>query len=204
MTTMQHFTGMLGTFGRYWEVFKTKLTGKHAEAWLGVYSFFETIIIPFPTDPILALLVHVNPKRVVWLTVWTTVTSVIAALVGYVFAYGLYDIVAAPLISYLGISAEVAQVAETLNEYVFIATFIAAFTPIPFAPLIFAAGFLKSDLLLFLAATILGRGIRFGIVSALVYVFGAAILPKLGGVISKVTIGVVLALLIALVLFIVV
>lgn len=194
---------LVGHASRRWEWFKEKATTKSAYWWLGAYSFFETILIPFPTDVFLAVMVHTNRARAVWVTVWTTLTSLAAAIVGYAIAYGAYETLGQPLAAQLGIADQVVEVARTFDTYTFAATFIGAFSPIPFAPIILAAGLLKANVVVFIVATVLGRGLRFSIVSFITVFFGVSVLPRLGKIALQATIGVVLVCILALALFIV-
>lgn len=172
-----------------WGWFQEKAQTRHAEAWLGTYSFLESLILPFPTDPFLAVMVYANKNRWVWLAFFTTVTSLLGAIVGYTAAYFLYDILAAPLASLLGITNQVQSLSNTLSNYTFAATFVGAFTPVPYTPVILAAGFFKANFFLFLLASLLGRGIRYSLVGVFVHFFGVSIVPKLGKWANIITLG---------------
>lgn len=186
-----------------WRWFKDKAHTKRAYWWLGAYSFFETILIPFPVDPFLAVMVHANRARVVWVTLWTTLTSLAAAVVGYLIAYSAYETLGHPLAVHLGVADDVTRLASSLDTYTFLATFIGAFSPIPFTPIILAAGLLKADFVVFVVATFVGRGLRFAVVSFVTVLFGVAVLPRLSAFALRVTIGVVAVLALALLVFIV-
>lgn len=201
---------MLGTWRVFqaatkerWEWFKERAQTRHARMWLGAYSFFETIIIPFPTDPFLAIMVHADRARAVWLTVWTTLTSVLAAAVGYAVAFLAFNVLVAPFAAQLGIEGDIARAAESVDQFTFLATFIGAFTPLPFTPVIFAAGFLKVNFFSFVLATLVGRGIRFAMVTLVTYFFGVAVLSRLSKLTTQATVVIVLALLLIAAVFIV-
>lgn len=171
-----------------WEWFSQKAQTPHAEVWLATYSFFESILLPFPTDPFLAVMVYANKRRWVWLAVITTLSSVAGAVVGYIVAYFLYSTLGAPLADLLGVTEQIQSLSQTLRDYTFSATFIGAFTPIPYTPVILAAGFLKANFFLFILASILARGLRYGLVAVLTYVFGVSIVPRLGKWANTITI----------------
>jgi len=59
-----------------------------------------------------------------------------------------------------------------VKKYGSIAVFVGAFTPLPFDPIVIAAGALKMNFKIFLFATVLGRAIRFAF---LIYVGQAVI-----------------------------
>lgn len=185
-----------------WQWFKEHAQTRHARMWLGIYSFFETIIIPFPTDPFLAIMVHADRARAVWLTVWTTLTSAAAAAAGYILALIAFNLLVAPFAAQLGIENEIAHASESIGQFTFIATFIGAFTPVPFAPIIFAAGFLKVNFFTFILATVIGRGLRFALVTLITIFFGVTVLSRLGRLATQTTIAIVALALIAGLLFI--
>jgi membrane protein YqaA with SNARE-associated domain len=170
-----------------WEWFKEKAQTAYARRWLGAYSFFESLILPFPTDVFLAMMVHADRRRAVHLTILTTLTSVLGAVVAYFIAYFFYTSFGEPIALYLGIADEVVRIAETLNHYAFVATFIGAFTPIPYTPVILAAGILRADFFAFLVASLLGRGLRYSLVSICTVFFGVSLLPVIEQYTARVT-----------------
>lgn len=172
----------------YWRWFREKAQTPHARGWLAAYSFFEALILPFPTDVFLALMVYADRARVVWITIFTTIASVLGGLAGYAAAYFFYTALIAPLVAHLGMADVVARLAATLNHYAFDAVFLGAFTPIPFTPVVYTAGLLKTDLVAFTLASLIGRGARYALVSGITYFFGIASIPKLGRVATRITI----------------
>lgn len=180
-----------------WEWFKERAQTRHARMWLGAYSFFETILIPFPTDPFLAIMVHADRARAVWLTVWTTLTSLIAAAAGYVLALLAFNIFVAPLAASLGIENQIAHASESINQFTFLATFLGAFSPIPFTPVIYAAGFLNVNFFSFILGALVGRGIRYALVTLITIFFGMTVLSRIGRLSTQATIILVVIAIIA-------
>jgi len=168
--------------------FAEKAKTPHARAWLGTYSFFEALLLPFPTDVFLALLVYVDRARAAWLVILTTLTSLLGAATGYFFAYFFYSVLLLPLVEHLGMAGQVAQISETLGHYAFVAVFLGALTPIPYTPVVFAAGLLHADFFVFLVASLFGRGIRYSLVTIITLFFGTAVLPRLGRVATITTV----------------
>lgn len=162
-----------------WEWIEERARHPRAVWWLGWYSFLETVLLPVPTDIFLAIMVLANRARAAFLTLVTTVTSIAGAAIGYWVAAFFFTLVAAPLISFFGMEDAVLGAAETLQGYTFIAIFLGAFTPFPYTPVVFAAGFLRVDFVAFIAASIAGRSIRYAIVALLTLVFGSAVLAHL-------------------------
>ena len=57
----------------------------------------------------------------------------------------------------------------------FLTIFIAAFTPIPYKLITISAGLFKISIYTLIIASVIGRGMRFFLVSGLLYVFGERI-----------------------------
>ncbi|XKT74602.1 MAG: YqaA family protein [Patescibacteria group bacterium UBA2163] len=171
-----------------WEWFRRLAQKKVAVWWLGVYSFFESVILPVPTDIFLALLVLANPRRVPYLVFVAVTTSVIGAAALYVAIIAMYDTVFAPLIAMLGWSEALAHAQIALAGYAFVGVFVGAFSPIPYTPVILAAGILRVDFFVFILASIIGRTLRYGIVATITHMFGIAVLPRLGRIATRTTI----------------
>ena len=170
-----------------WAWFEEKSQTRKAEVWLGAYSLMETILLPFPVDPFLAVMIHTNRMRWLRILLVALIPSLIGSIIGYFIAFFSYDLLAQPIVLLLGIEKDVEILSQTFNNYVFVTTLIGAFTPIPYTPIIFAAGFLKVNFFTFFAASVLGRTIRFGIVTGITYFYGVSILPRLGKWASTVT-----------------
>lgn len=168
-----------------WEWVEEKAKDKRAVWWLSWYSFLETVILPVPTDIFLGVMVLANRTRAIFLTFITTITSVLGAAVGYMIAALFFAVIVGPLIELFGMSEAVAQATPALLEYAFIAILLGAFTPFPFTPVVFASGFLNVDFFVFIVATLIGRSIRYALVSVLTVVFGPPILAHLSGLSKK-------------------
>lgn len=160
--------------------FREKAQTRSAWWWLGGYSFFESVITPFPTDPFLAVMVFLNRKRALALTVFTTLTSVLGGAVVYVFAQLSYETLIVPLMHFLNVDYDIAAAKERIGSLGFFATFLGALTPIPYTPVALAAGLLEVNFFSFLVASFLGRGVRFGFVALVTFFWGVAVVNKVG------------------------
>lgn len=173
------------------EWFRKKSQTKAAEWWLAVYSFFESVVLPFPTDVFLSLMVLANRTKAIRLVVITTLSGVFGAVVLYVSTILFYNVLLEPFVIRFGIEGAIAAASDSIQEFTFIATFIGAFTPIPYTPVILAAGLLRADFFAFVLASLAGRGLRYAIVAAVTYFFGAEVLPRLTRFMSVATIALV-------------
>ncbi len=137
-------------------------------------SFAESSFFPIPPDVLLMPLVLGNRKR--WLRYATlcTVASVAGAFLGYLIGAGFFELA----LMIPGITeAKIANLAAKFEAGSKFYVFFAALTPIPFKLLTITAGFAKMNLLIFAAACLLGRSMRFFAVAALLRVYGTKITP---------------------------
>ena len=97
-----------------------------------------------------------------------TVSSVIGALGGY--AIGVYG--GGWILERFVSSSNVSRLNVLVERYGAAGIFIAAVSPIPYKALAWIAGAGRMDLRLFVAAGIVGRGLRFGIPGVLLGMYG--------------------------------
>lgn len=153
--------------------FSQKADTVYARAWLFILSFTESCIFFIPPDPLLAAMVFV--KREKWLdyALLTLVASLLGAVVGYALGAVLFETIGVRVIALYHLQEYMAQATELIQNGVFIFTLTTAFTPIPFKAAVLAAGFTKSNFILFLVAAFLGRIARYVGIAYLAKVFGA-------------------------------
>jgi len=135
-------------------------------------SFAESSFFPIPPDPLLIALAFGNRSKAFFFFLLCTVASVLGGILGYYIGFALYETVGLPIIQFYHAEALFDKLSTMFNENSFIAVVVAALTPIPYKVFTITAGVCKSDLVTFIFASILGRGLRFGIVSGLIYFFG--------------------------------
>ncbi len=152
-----------------------------ARVTLGVISFAESSFFPIPPDVFLAPMVVAKPARWVRYATIVTVASVVGGLFGYLIGFVLFHSIAEPLINLYSWQDEVAKVGALFENNSFMTIFLAAFTPIPYKVFTIVAGLFKINIFVFLVASILGRGIRFFMLSALMKYVG----EKYGNLIFK-------------------
>jgi len=137
----------------------------HAERSLAFISFIEAIFFPIPPDPFILPLSTKKPERWRQIALTTTLASVLGGVVGYGIGALAFGAVGAPLLEWYGLTEAFTKLGASFNENVFLAIFIAGFTPIPFKVFTLAAGFFRVDFWLFIVAALVSRGLRFAIVS---------------------------------------
>ena len=152
-----------------------KAAHPHAVWWLALFCFVEASFFPIPPHPLLGLMCLAEPRKAIRFGTIATLSSVAGGLLGYAIGWGLWDSVGAQLIALLGMTDSFPVAACYLREFDFEAILIAGATPVPFKLLTIASGFVGMNLVTFVLASIVGRGMIFFAVGVLFRVFGAPI-----------------------------
>jgi len=148
------------------------LLQSRAGLWIiGLISFIESaLVVPIITDPFMVVYILANRTKAFWAVVVTTASSVLGGVAAYFMAFFFSDLVLNSLspstLDYFS------TLAEEVRSETFVLTILGAITPIPYTLVGLAAGFVKGNLLIFVVASVLGRGLRYAVVGYLTYKFG--------------------------------
>lgn len=139
---------------------------------LAVISFFESALpVPLLTDPFLVAYILADKSAMVRGVIVTTIFSVLGGVFAYVLALSFYEFIVTQYL--VGATGEqFYAIVEEFKKETFVMTFLGALTPIPYTLVALAAGFVQGNILLFIVASTIGRGLRYAIVGALTYKFG--------------------------------
>ena len=142
-----------------------------ARLFLYAFSCLESIIIPIPTDPLLAACVLAKPQRWLSIAVYCALASVLGGAIGW--ALGAFAapavMAAAESLPHAIFSAEKFEiVAQAFQKLGLPLVLIGAFTPLPFKVIAISAGLFAYPLIPFLIIATIGRMARFLIVAAMV------------------------------------
>jgi len=146
--------------------------GPRAKWILGLISFTESSIFPIPPDPFLIALLMVKKRQWVFYTTLVVITSVLGGLFGYLIGLLFFDFFGAPVVSLYHLEPQLESSRILFNDNAFWAIFTAAFTPVPYKIFTIASGLFQINLIVFIVASILGRGIRYFIIGFLMHLFG--------------------------------
>jgi membrane protein YqaA with SNARE-associated domain len=139
---------------------------RHAPWYLGVLSFAESSFFPIPPDVMLAPMALAQPTRACQFALLTTLTSVLGGLFGYLLGLLLFDLIE-PLLPQAGYWPAYLEAHDWFERWGFWAIFVAGFSPIPYKVFTITAGTLSMAVLPFVVASLIGRGMRFYLVAAL-------------------------------------
>jgi len=157
---------------RTWEWFQRRATSAYAERWLAALSFAESSFFPIPVDVFLIAVLAAGAGRWMRHALITTVASILGAVFGYAIGFFVFEPIAQPIIEFYHLSEQFAHVGELYTNSTFWAVLAAAFTPIPFKVFVLAGGFFAVPIVPFLLASVIGRGVRFYLVSWLSHRYG--------------------------------
>ena len=129
-------------------------------------SFAESVFFPIAVDVMLVPMCVARPRRTWRFATLTLVFSVAGGLAGLMLGYLAIDAVL-PWIEELGWGEKYYIVQDWYQRWDYWALVIAAFTPLPYKIFAISAGGLNMDVGTFLAASFVGRGMRFFLVAAL-------------------------------------
>lgn len=146
-----------------------------AKVVLFLVSFSESSFFLVPPDVVLIAILVVLPARWFYYASLTTIASVLGGILGYVLGFFFFEVVGELIISTYGLEEEMTQVGLLFDQNAFLAIFISAFTPIPYKVFTIAAGFFQINFLVFVVASVFGRGLRFFIVGYLMSRFGPSV-----------------------------
>ena len=144
-----------------------------ARNFLYCFSFFESIVIPLPTDPLLIACVLANTKKWIKICFFTTITSVLGGVIGWYLGSlagsHLNDLISLipNFIKSDNLIFKINLVSQKFNEVGVLLVLIGAFTPLPFKIISILSGFFSFELITFIFLAFIGRSSRFFIIGSM-------------------------------------
>ena len=154
------------------ENLKTFLKKKESKWILYFISFIESIIFPIPTDPFLIPFI-ITEKKFFRLAIFTTLFSVLGGIVAYFLGSFLWESLE-PFVKiyFYGIFSSVNEFEKNFLNLGILLIIFGGISPFPFKVTCLASGILGINFLIFILASTFSRGVRFFLVSYLVYKYG--------------------------------
>ena len=151
-----------------------ELSGKPRSEWvLAIISFTESSIFPIPPDFLLLPMTLAKPLKWLRLALITTIFSVLGGILGYFIGLFLWDVVGEKIINIYNLETNFNYFKDKYNSHGAIIVFLAGFTPIPYKLITIASGGMKLNLLTFILASLISRGLRFFIIAGIIRIFGS-------------------------------
>ncbi|PCD76762.1 YqaA family protein [Pseudothioclava arenosa] len=148
---------------------------RHAMWALVAVSFIESSVFPIPPDVLMIPMVLAARERAFWIATVATLASVAGGCLGYAIGFFFMDAVGTPILEFYGKTESFDQLAARFNEMGGWAVLIAGVTPFPYKVITIFSGVTQLDFTLFMGISVLARALRFFIVAALLWRFGAPI-----------------------------
>ncbi|WP_210876901.1 YqaA family protein [Roseovarius autotrophicus] len=142
---------------------------------LAAISFAESSVFPIPPDALMIPMILARPSRAWLIAAVALISSVVGGMLGYAIGAFAFQEIGQPVLATLGKSEAIAAFNTRFNDFGFWAVLTAGVTPFPYKVITIMSGWTGMPVATFLATSILARGIRFFLVAALLWKFGAPI-----------------------------
>lgn len=148
---------------------------RYAEPALAAVSFAESSFFPIPPDVLLAPMALADPPRAWRFAFVATAASVLGGMLGYAIGALLYDTLGQWLISAYGYAAKMDALRAAYAQWGWLVILIKGATPIPYKLVTITSGLLGYSFPLFVALSVLTRGLRFFLVAGVLRFFGESL-----------------------------
>ena len=147
----------------------------HALWALGFVAFIESSVFPIPPDVLMIAMIVARPSRAFVIAAVATLASVAGGLAGYWIGYGAFETLGRPVLEFYGKDAYFEEFQTRYNAWGAWAVLIAGVTPFPYKVITILSGVTALSLPVFIMASLVARALRFFVVAALLWKFGAPI-----------------------------
>ncbi|MEB8389198.1 DedA family protein [Rhodobacteraceae bacterium KMM 6894] len=147
----------------------------HALWVLACIAFIESSVFPIPPDVLMIPMILARPNRAFVIAGVAMAASVIGGLLGYAIGALAYEQIGQPILEALGKGDAMAAFNTRFNDLGFWAVLTAGVTPFPYKVITIMSGWTGMALETFIITSIIARGLRFFLVAALLWKFGAPI-----------------------------
>lgn len=148
------------------------VSGRYAVPALCAVSFIESSFFPIPPDLFLIPLILARRTEAFKIALYTTIASVLGGLFGYGIGYFLYDTVGIAILNFFHYTQKFESFRHLYNEYGAWIVFGAGITPFPYKIITIASGVTHLNLVVFMIASMIARGLRFFLIAALLWKYG--------------------------------
>jgi membrane protein YqaA with SNARE-associated domain len=159
---------VMGPVRRLYDWVLSWATSPLGPAALFVLSFVESSFFPIPPDPLLIALCLGAVSRSLAFAAICTVASVLGGLFGYWIGMSAFEAVGLPVLELYGKVDDFEVYRETFRREGNLAVLIAAITPVPYKLVTITAGAAGMSVPAFVGASVVGRGLRFFALAALI------------------------------------
>jgi len=142
---------------------------------LAFVAFVESSVFPIPPDVLIIPMILARPKQAWLIALVALVASVAGGIFGYVIGAFAFDQIGAPMLEAMGKGAAMEAFNTRFNDFGFWPVLIAGITPFPYKVITIMSGWTGLPLGTFIVTSIIARGVRFFLIAALLYKYGAPV-----------------------------
>ena len=142
---------------------------------LFLLAFAESSFFPIPPDVLLIAMCVARPERSFRYAWICSAGSVLGGCLGYLIGWQFMAVLGNRIVTFYGLTDQVARIETLYATYDAWAVGIAGFTPIPYKLFTIAAGMFNIDFTVFVLASMASRSARFFLVGGLIRLFGPPI-----------------------------
>ena len=143
-----------------------------------VLCFLESIIFPFPQEVFMIPMMASDRDRIFKIAWFALLGSLFGAIAAYFIGMYLFESIGMYILNFYGLYETFTNFSDQVSEYGFLYVFVGGFTPVPFKIITLSSGFIGINFLIFIAASIISRSIRFFLIGYIIWKFGEDIMKS--------------------------
>lgn len=143
-----------------------------------VLCFLESIIFPFPQEVFMIPMMASDRDRIFKIAWFALLGSLLGAIAAYFIGMYLFESIGMYILSLYSLYETFTNFSNQVSEYGFLYVFVGGFTPVPFKIVTLSSGFIGINFLIFIAASIISRSVRFFLIGYIIWRFGEDIMKS--------------------------
>ena len=143
-----------------------------------VLCFLESIVFPFPQEVFMIPMMASDRDRIFKIAWFALLGSLFGAIAAYFIGMYLFESIGMYILNLYGLYETFTNFSDQVSEYGFLYVFVGGFTPVPFKIITLSSGFIGINFLVFIAAGIISRSIRFFLIGYIIWKFGEDIMKS--------------------------
>ena len=143
-----------------------------------ILCFLESIIFPFPQEVFMIPMMASDRDRIFKIAWFALLGSLFGAIAAYFIGMYLFESIGMYILNLYDLNESFSNFSDQVSEFGFLYVFIGGFTPVPFKIVTLSSGFIGINFLIFIAASIISRSIRFFLIGYIIWKFGEDIMKS--------------------------
>ena len=143
-----------------------------------VLCFLESIIFPFPQEVFMIPMMASDRDRIFKIAWFALLGSLFGAIAAYFIGMYLFESIGMYILNLYSLYETFTNFSNQVSEYGFLYVFVGGFTPVPFKIVTLSSGFIGINFLIFIAASIISRSVRFFLIGYIIWRFGEDVMKS--------------------------